>query len=1091
MKKLFTLLALGLLSMSLFAKDKKISGIVVDEKGEPIVGASVQVTGTTLGTISDYDGLFELTVPESAKTLTVSYIGMQTQEVAVKTNLRITLRESSEVLQEVIAVAYGNTPKGSFAGSAQAVNAETIEKKSPSEISKALAGEVAGVQVVNTSGQPGTNATIRIRGIGSVNASSTPLYVVDGIPYDGDVSAIDPGDIASTTILKDATATSLYGSRGANGVILITTKKGTSGEEGKIDVDVKYGANMHLLPMYDVISDPQQYVELAWQGIYNSQAASYGNNEAMLIAAVNRMLFDGKQGMSPAYNLWNTDGASLINGYTGKFYPEVALQPQYKNMTTWEDAIFRVGQKAEATVKISGGNEQTTYYTSFGYLKDEGYYIGSDYDRFTARVNVQHQAKKWLKGSANMAYTYSTLNNPGQDDNMNNGFAFVNGMPAIYPVYLYNADGSIQIDPKTGNYAYDYGERESIRGRAYGYGINPAGSLLYDKQKTIQHQFTGNASLEIKFYKDLKLTANVGVQYLGVNTSALTNPYYGDAANIGRIYKGQANYLSLTANQLLEYNKTIDEHTIRAMVGHETNFLTQSTMYGQKSMIAAPESLEWGNAVQMDAMSSSTAQLAIESYLATVSYDYDGRYLLTANYRADGSSKFAKGHRWGHFGSIGGAWVFTNESFMQDVNWLKNGKLRLSWGMLGNQGVSMNLYQDQYSIEYVDGEVAYVWQYKGNPDLTWERTSTVDVGLEFDISKYLTAEIDYFYKHTDNMLFPRYVAPSMGYSYEYINGGKMMNQGVEFQFNVHAVDTRNVKLDIRLNGAHYVNRILELPKGIDDDAENMITNGGLAVGHSLYDYQMRTYAGVDPTTGLAQYVVYYDKGIGEFANDYGQPAETMLLNNQKGSNYISDVFLYKKEHPEAEIGQAYSTRATYAGTDYIGKSALPALDGGFGIDLEVYGVTLSASCSYRIGGYGYDNTYALLMHSDKAGSYNWHKDMLDAWSPWNKSTLQAEAVNQIPRLSNGTDTYANAVSTRFLTSNSYLSLNNVRVGYNFPKKLIEKIKLNSLSIYVSGDNLCIATARKGYNPMVSFAGSSDSYQYTPLSTIMGGIKFQF
>lgn len=1085
MKRFLTFFTLmSLCFISLFAQEKTISGVVVDAAGEPVIGASVLVAGTNIGTITDYDGLFTISVPVSAKTLIISFVGMEEQEVPVKDNLKVVLHESSVMVDEVIAVAYGNTPKGSFAGSAQAVNAENIEKKSPSEISKALAGEVAGVQVINTSGQPGTNASIRIRGIGSINASSAPLYVVDGVPYDGDISAIDPGDIASTTILKDATATSLYGSRGANGVILITTKKGTSGEEGKIDIDVKYGANMHLLPMYDVITDPQQYVELAWRGIYNSQKASYGNSEAQLIAATNKILFDGGKGMSPAYNLWNTDGASLINGYTGKFYPEVTLQPQYQNMTSWEDAIFRVGQKAEATVRISGGTEKTTYYTSFGYLKDEGYYISSDYDRFTVRSNIQHQAKKWLKGSLNMAYTYSTMNNPGQDDNMNNGFAFVNGMPAIYPVYLYNEDGSIQVDPKTGNYAYDYGEREKVVGRAYGYGINPAGSLLYDKQKTIQHQFTGNASLEVKFYKDLKLTANIGVQYLGVNTSELTNPYYGDAANIGRIYKGQANYLSMTANQLLEYNKTIGDHTIRAMAGHETNFLIQSTMYGQKSMIAAPESLEWGNAVQMDAMNSSTAQLAIESYLATVSYDYDGRYLVTANYRADGSSKFAKGHRWGHFGSIGGAWVFTNESFMQDVNWLKNGKLRLSWGMLGNQGVSMNLYQDHYSIEYVDGKVAYVWEYKGNEDLTWERTSTVDLGLEFDISKYLTTEIDYFYKHTDNMLFPRYVPPSLGYSYEYINGGKMMNQGVEFQFNIHAVDMRNVKLDIRLNGAHYVNRVLELPKGIDEDAENMITNGGLAVGHSLYDYQMTTYAGVDPSTGLAQYVVYYDKSIGEFTGDYGRPAETMLLNNQKGSNYISNVFLYRMEHPDAEIGETYSSQARYAGTDYVGKSALPALDGGFGIDLEVYGVTLSASCSYRIGGYGYDNTYALLMHSDKAGSYNWHKDMLNTWTESNTQT-------DVPRLSNGTDTYANAVSTRFLTSNSFLSLNNVRLGYNFPKKLIEKIKLNMLSIYVSGDNLCIASARKGYNPMVSFAGSSDSYQYTPLSTIMGGIKFQF
>lgn len=234
MKKIFMLLALCLVCLGMMA-EKQISGVVVDEKGEPIIGASVQVKGTTTGTISDYDGEFTLTVPDEANTLVVSFVGMQTQEVAITKNIRVVLREASEMIQEVVVTGYGNVTKGSFAGSAQSVNAENIEKKSPTEISKALAGEVAGVQVINTSGQPGTNATIRIRGLGSINASTTPLYVVDGVTYDGDISSIDPGDIASTTILKDATATSLYGSRGANGVVVITTKKGTTNDEGKIE----------------------------------------------------------------------------------------------------------------------------------------------------------------------------------------------------------------------------------------------------------------------------------------------------------------------------------------------------------------------------------------------------------------------------------------------------------------------------------------------------------------------------------------------------------------------------------------------------------------------------------------------------------------------------------------------------------------------------------------------------------------------------------------------------------------------------------------------------------------------------------------
>ncbi len=1082
MKKLFTLL-LCLLSISLFAQSIDVNGIVVDEKGEPIIGATIQVPGTSLGTITDYDGNFELTVPESAKTLSVSYIGMETREVPVKKNVRVVLKESAHQLEEVIAVAYGTTSKGTFAGSAQSVRADDIEKKSPTEITKALAGEVAGVQVFNTSGQPGTNATIRIRGIGSVNSSSAPLYVVDGMPYDGDISSIDPSDIASTTILKDATATSLYGSRGANGVILITTKQGTSGEEGKIEVSASYGANMHLLPMYEVITSPQEYVEMAWLGIYNQLSGSI-SDPTTLSRLVNNQLFSAK-GLPTRYNLWNTPGNAMIDG-KGHFYPEVEMLPQYQNMVSWEDAIFRIGQKADATVKISGGSDKTTYYTSFGYLKDEGYYIGSDFDRFTVRSNIQHQAKKWLKGSLNMAYTYSTMNNPGQGDNMNNGFAYVNQIPPIYPVHLYNPDGTIQTDPKTGANAFDYGMHEGS-GRAYGPGINPAGSLLYDKQRTVQHQVVGNAMLEVKFYKDLKFTANVGMQYLGATASELTNPFYGDAAGIGRIEKQQINILSITANQLLEYNKTIGSHNIHALAGHETNFVQQSYMLGDMSDIAMPESLEWGNAIKISSMNSNTEEYALESYLANVQYTYDERYLITANYRADGSSRFAKEHRWGHFGSVGGAWIFTNESFMEPVSeWLRNGKLRLSWGVLGNQAIAANRFQNQYNIVYAaGGQVGYVEAAIGREDLTWERAQTWDAGLEFSIGKYLDAEIDYFYKMTDNMLFPFQVAPSLGYSYYYINGGSMFNQGVELQFNIHAVDTRNVKLDIRLNGSHYTNEIISLPEGLD-------LSGAYAPGHSIYEYQAMEYAGVDAEKGHALYVAYYDADLGGFGHN-----EASLLRDEgkTANNYISNVYTYRESHPNANIQSTTTENVSQASTNWTGKKGAPDFAGGFGLDLEVYGVELSASFSYGLGGYGVDYTYAGLMHSDKAGGSNWHVDMRNAWS-----SLMTDAEKQaiadlgaagVPRLSNGSDLFNNAISTRFLTSNNYLAINNVRLGYSFPKKWIEKIKLNQLSIWVAGDNLAIFTARKGYNPVVSITGSSDAYQYTPLSTITGGLKFQF
>lgn len=1097
MKKIFTLMFLAL-SLCVFA-EQQASGVVVDGNGEPVIGASIQAKGSTQGTISDYDGKFELSVPESVKTLVVSFVGMSTKEVAVGKNLRVVLTENTEVIQEVVVTGYGTVAKGAYAGSAQAVKAEDIEKKNPSDITKALSGEVAGVQVVNSSGQPGTVAGIRIRGIGSISANSSPLYVVDGIPLDaGSISSIDPGDIASTTILKDATATSLYGSRGANGVVLITTKKGSSnGDEGKIEVDVKAGVNMRLLPMHEVVDSPEDYIVLAWQSLYNQERIIKKQSETNAVTNANRGLY-GEEGIPTIYNLWNKQGRQLINPYDSRGnvnptfdYANVQRLPTYENMESWYNTLFSNGLKAEATAKISGGSEKLNYYTSFGYLKDEGYYTASDFQRFNTRANINYEAKKWLKGGLNIQYSYATMSNPVQDDNAaNNGFLFVNQIPPIYPVYVRDANGNIAIDPNNGGKMYDYGDNgnENIAeegGRPYSFGINPAGALEWDKQRVVRHQTVANAFLEFKLYEGLKFTVNAGVQYLNNRINSLTNKYYGDAAGIGRIANAQYNYLAFTSNQLLEYNKTFNEHSIRVMAGHETTYYTYNYQYGYKKNIVLDDVDELSNAVSMDAVEGYARTSTLESALATVTYDYDSRYLITANYRADGSSKFAKGHRWGHFGSVGGAWNFTNESFMSDYkDWIKNGKLRLSWGVLGNQDIGDMMFTDQYNITNVDGDKGYIWSYKGNPELTWERTSTIDLGLEFSVGNYVDVEFDYFYKKTDNMLFPRYVAPSLGYGGYYVNDAAMENQGIEFDIKAHLVDTRNIKLDLRLNGGYYRNKMLQMPiDGYDENGDEMrmVMSGGMAVGHSTADWYMVHYEGVNEN-GEATYTAYYDANKGNF----GTTAAELVGEGEKEDNYIGSVYEYTLKNPDADIRttSVSGQDCAYAGNNYTGKSYMPDLDGGFGIDFEAYGVTLSVSCAYRIGGYGYDNNYALLMHSDKIGSRNWHKDMKNAWTENNKNT-------NIPRLSNGSDLYANMASDRFLTSNSYLSLNNINLGYKFPKKLIEKIKLNNLQIWVAADNLAIATARKGYNPMMSASGTNGYNDYSPLSTIMGGIKVQF
>ena len=1108
MKKILTLLLLTTATLAMYAQ-KEVSGVVVDSKGEPIIQASVVAKGTTIGTATDIDGKFKMEVPNTVKTLVITYIGMEKKEVAAGKNLKIVLTENTELLQEVVVTGFGNVSKGSYTGSATAVKAEDIEKKNPSELSKSMAGEIAGVQVINGSGQPGTNATIRIRGIGSINGSSAPLYVVDGVTYDGDISSIDPGDIASYTVLKDATATSLYGARGANGVIVITTKKGTSGETGKIEVDVKYGANMRLLPLYDVISSPEDYVTMAWQSIYNGQRYASGATQTVAVKNANNLLYSGS-GLPVGYNLWQAAGKNLINPYDDNgnvnpsFDTQIPRRAGYENLESWRDAIFRTGQKVDANVKISGGTEKVKYFTSFGYLMDEGYYQSSDYNRFSVRSNVDYEPKKWLKGNVNLAYTYSNMNSPDQngDGAMNNGFYYVNAIPSIYPVYVRDENGNIPIDPRTGLPMYDFGNELN---RSFGMGINPAGSLRLDKENQVQHEVDAKTSLEFKLYKGLKFTINAGLHYYNNRYSDLTNKYYGDAEGIGRIQQQSYNLFTIAAQELLEYNNTFGDHTIHVLAGHENYLYNTNYTLGYKSYIADGSSIELGNAIKMNAIEGNSTRYALDAYLASASYTYDERYTISANYRADGSSRYAKGHRWGHFGSVGAAWTFTNESFIENSDakeWLKDGKLRLSWGVLGNQVNSLYSYTDMYTIENLNDEIAYLWASKGNPSITWERSNTVDLGLEFSIGKYLDAEFDYFWKLTDNMVSPRAVAPSLGYSSIPTNDAKMVNTGFEFQLDLHAIDMRNVKLDFKLNGAHYKNYMTQMPIDYYDEdgtPHRMTMNGAMSEGHSLYDHYTKRYLGVDPTNGESLFEAYYDTRYGGF----------MDAKADGSYNYISSLhqwILDQKndgvENPEQYLATTTTNDVTTAASQYIGKSYLPDLNGGVGFDLEVYGVTLSASCSYQIGGYGFDATYMALMDNNQVGNHNWHMDVHNAWTENNPGhgvknadgTYSNLDPTDIPRMSNGVGTYdgdANTSSTRFLTSNSFFSLNNVQLGYNFPKKLIEKIKLQKLHFYVSATNLAIATARRGYNPMTSFTGNSDTHGYSPLSTIVGGIKLTF
>ena len=1078
-KKLVLMGAALLISAATASAQKRITGRVLDTNGNPVVGASVQVKGSKIKTATDAQGFFSLKdVPASAKQLNVSYLGMKPETVSISGNVKVTLKDNEQSLGEAYVVAYGKATKASFTGAAAKIKGEVVENKATTEVSQALAGEVAGVQILQNDGNPGASSTILIRGIGSVNAAAQPLIVVDGIPYGGELSSIDPKDIESLDLMKDATATALYGSRGANGVIIITTKKAKAGKLS-VGADVKYSVSGRWLPSYDVIKSPERFIELSWEGLrnrYTMQGASL--TEAAQQASAT--LFDKQSGgISSIYNMWNADGSALINNETGLFNEGITRKYQ---PDSWEDELFRTGQKVDAGINLTGGTDRVKTYTSLGFTKDKGYLVGADYRRFSTRSNSEIRITDWLKGSTSLSYTNARRNKSVQDPNAdNNAMHFINQMPYLYPVYERDENGNRIHDDKVGGYRYDYG---MDNGRPAFVNLNPAGTANLDIDRTDIDQFNGNGTLEATFLKDFKLTANLGYMYYHSNEDVVTNPYYGDSKGVG-IYTNQS-YISreVVGNQILSWKHTYGNiHNLSAFAGHESTWTDNSQVVGSKKNLVRADGTTFGNAVVYQELYGYKYGYSLESWFGQLSYDYAEKYFINGSFRADGSSRFAKGHRWGNFGSIGAAWNITKEDFMLPLRSVfRNLKLKASWGITGNQSLGTDImgmaayypFNDLYTIRNINDEASFVFNKKGNKNISWEKTQNVNVGLEFDIAGVIEGEVDYFNRLTSDMLFLRSVALSQGYASIPVNDGKMRNSGIEANITAHIVKTKDFGFDIRANAAHYKNTIVELPMDGDKrmDYYQYTSRFTWVKGKSMYDFYMPTYAGVDPETGLALF----------------RTVEATLEDGSK--QQVTDVELFKSQHKGEQYTLAEGTPTadcTEAASDFVGKSAMPKLTGGFGFDLRIKDFTLSSTFTYGLGGYAYDYTYALLMGDNEIGTFNWHKDIEKRWTPNNTHT-------DVPLLTSGSTagTYANARSTRFLTSRSFLQLSNIRVAYNLKNELTSRLGgLNGVQIYATGENLFILTARKGFMPGTSSDGQSSLSQYMPSSSFTVGLKFNF
>ena len=1074
-RNLLLMLALLILGIGTASAQKTITvtGTVVAEKdGQPIAGAYVLVNGTTIGTITDAEGKFGIkSVPADAKEIIVTFLGMTTASAPVSANpLHIVMQEDSHFLEETIVVAYGTATKSSFTGSAAMVKAETIENRVTTNVTNALSGTTPGVQVIGSSGDPASGgASIRIRGFGSMSASNAPLYIVDGMPYDGSISDINPSDVESMSVLKDAAASAIYGARGANGVVLITTKRAQS-SDAVVKFDAKWGSNSRLIPQYDVINDPALYYETHYKMLYNSQVYA-GKTPAEAYAFADANLFDEKNG-GLGYKVYSVPEGQKFIGTNFKLNPNATLGYSDGTYTyipdNWYDETFHNSFRQEYNLSVSGRKDKFSYYASAGYLDDGGIVSNSDYHRFTARVNADYQAKKWFKVTTNVSYSHSDSKAASYDSgygSSGNVFYITNNIAPIYPLYVRDAEGNIMYE--NGYKVYDANQTNFKRPNIMG---NAVRDNEINSKKSYADVLNGKVGVVISPIEGLDITANAGLMNDNTRYNYLYSAFASGSSVDGQASVGHQRMFALNTQYLVSYKTDFkgSKHNFDVLAGYELYSLKIQSLSGSNDHLFDPTVGELGNAdgTSQKNVTSYTADYITQGFLARAQYDYDGKYFISASYRRDASSRFAKGHRWGNFGSVGAAWLISQEGFMSGADWVNMLKLKASWGVQGNDSLYPNSssaikyypYADNYTHSYNEetGDYSLTLNYKGNQDLTWESSHAFNVGVDFELfNGYLNGTVEYFSRTTVDLLYSKDVPLSSGNPTGMypVNVGSIRNNGVEVTLGGNIINTKNIQWDWNFNISHYTNKILALDESV---AENGIRGSYFIykIGGSLYESYIHKFAGIDPETGKG---LYYQKVLDKEGNWTGETKTT-------------DVFADSDQFENGSI--------------------LPKVYGGFGTTLRVYGVDLSVQLAYQAGGKYYDGTYQSLMHTSNGVGTAWHKDALKAWTPENPNT-------NVPRLDGDTSVGQTAVDCYFISSN-YLSVNNVTLGYTFPKKWMDKIKVAGLRVYVAGDNLAVTSARKGVDPRFSVGLGSmtsnsglNSGGYAAMRTITGGLTLTF
>ena len=1103
MKRLLLFLtSLLVIASTAFAQVSTSRGTVLDENGEPLPGVSVLVKGTQIGTVTDIDGTFTLRgIPAGASTLVISFIGMETQEVPVAPTVNVVMAPDSEALEEaIVTIAYGAAKRSTLTGAISSVGSEKLENRPTSSVASALEGSVTGVQVNSTYGAPGDDPSIRIRGIGTINGSASPLYVLDGVPYSGNISDLNPADIESMTVLKDAASAALYGNRASNGVILITTKKGSQGRTA-MSLEIKQGAYTRGIKEYEMTT-PQEFMEVAWQNLYRAQMS--GENpmtsaEAAVYANAN-LVAD-----CLGINIFNVADNQLFSGTDGKFNPSASIIPEYAEDLDWYSLAIRKGHRQEYNLNASGATDKSDYYFSVGYLDENGYVTNSGFKRLTGRASVNIRPVSWLKTGLNLFGSHQNYMNTNGDSSgsYTNAFMYCRQIAPIYPVHTHDINTGKYILDANGDKMYDSGQYVDADGVVQSTRTQyPDRHVIWENElnsdNTVRNTLQGTLYADIYFLKDFTFTVTGDLNVRNNENFTYNSAVIGDGkGNLGRGKRVDYRYKRYNFQQQLRWNHQFGNHSVSALAGHENYYYNYDYLYNYKTTEIFPGSANLSNFTNMTSEDNYQANERTESYLARVRYNYMDKYNVEASFRRDGSSHFDRKVRWGNFWSIGANWMISKEPFMQPITWVNSLKLRADYGQVGNDaGSGYYGYMALYELETHANKGAFFITNLENKDLKWETGESWGIGLESRLFNRLNFNIEYFDRVNRDLLFDVPLPLSAGGTTRsgsptasvMKNIGSISNHGVEIETDLDIIRTRDFHFNVGANATFLRNKVLSLPEEVKTNKGGFIDgNKKIMEGHDRYAFFTYTFEGVDQLTGRALYKYDLEDHFIPKLDAEGNPMQ------DASGNYIPLYGSLTNEEGKANSMGAPENYVIINDTPYALNTAeglrewhgssIPKVYGGFNFNTGWKGFSLNALFTYSLGAVMYDGVYVNLMTVGSTTPHNYHVDILNSWkgAPAGMTETSANRIdpNGIPEINSVNSNYNNATSSRWLTSADYLIFKNLSLSYQFPRKFAQKLTLQGIGLTAACENLFTLTARQGMNPQQSYSGGQSNYLVTP------------